>query len=79
MIKGTAEKHHTSKAATPTVRSFYGRKVTVKDYSDDDPVWTPSRARSRGGGKALGRRGRKAEAEVYVISSSDDESDEVSI
>ena len=61
-------------------KSFYGRKVAVKDYSDTDPGWTPamnSRAKSRGGGKATtgAKRGRKPkEAEVYVISS--DESEE---
>lgn len=63
-----------------TGRSFYGRKISVKDYSDDDPAWTPgSASRSRGGGgKPPGsKRGRKAkEAEVYVISSSTEEDDE---
>lgn len=72
----------TLEATPPTLKSFYGRKVPLKDYSDTDPAWSPSatRAKSRGGGKAHGggkRGGRKAkEAEVFVISSSED-SDEV--
>lgn len=67
-------------SAAATTKSFYGRKVAVKDYSDGDPAWSPasSRAKSRGGGKAITtKRGRKVkEAEVYVISSSSDEEDD---
>ena len=74
------------KTPTKTVATTkYGRKVTVKDYSDDDPAWTPgggsrTGVRTRGGGKPqtyTAKKGRKVrETEVFVISSSDDESEE---
>lgn len=78
----SAAKSPTSPVST-RAKSFYGRKVAVKNYSDDDPGWTPgTRAKSRGGGKATtgAKRGRKPkEAEVFVISSSEDSAEEVGV
>jgi len=71
-------------ANSVTTKSFYGRRVPVKDYAgledSDDPAWTPSASsKRRGGGKPLAtvaKRGRKKSAEVYVLSSDDDDSED---